>query len=57
MNGYQQKQIERCKNSFEKLNSWEQDFIESLDDLPESAELSSARAHKLNEIDTKICQG
>ena len=57
MNGFQVKQIERCVNNFEVLNAWEQDFIESLDDLPESKELSEARATTLNQIDTKVSQG
>lgn len=56
MNGFQRKQVDRCKDNFEKLNSWEQDFIESLDDLPEDTELSPNRTSKLNDIDTKVSQ-
>lgn len=56
MNGFQIKQIKRCKELFEFLNSWEQDFIESLDDLPEDDDLSDKQMHKLNDVDTKVCQ-
>ena len=54
MNGFQLRIIEKAIENDHVLSAWESDFIASLDDLPESQELTTKQNHVLNNISEKI---
>ena len=54
MNKFQQKVIERAIDNLHKLSSWECEFIESMQDKPESYELSDKQNSILNRISEKL---
>jgi len=54
MNGWQEKVIDKAMSNDDKLNSWECDFIESLNDKGSDYELSFKENKKLNEISEKV---
>lgn len=54
MNGFQEKVIERAERNIDKLDSWECEFIESLQDKPNDYELTDKQNHILNKISEKV---
>jgi len=54
MNGFQEKMLDRIVDNDDKLSAWEQDFVESLQALPASVELSEKQNSVLTRINQKV---
>lgn len=54
MNGLQIKWLEKADEQSDKLNDWELEFVENLNDKPEDYELSDKQNSVLNKINAKL---
>ena len=53
-NKLQSKFIKDCLDNLDKLNEWENDFINSIADIPDNKELSVRQNHTLNKCIKKV---